>query len=84
MNTDRVSCEMTSSVMLNSADIALRAGATMEEDTGEMKVKQDTVTTAAHFFFIGQFLGFSGSSGPSQVTYPVSTRNTAKKSDIPV
>lgn len=45
------------------------AGATIDDETGEMKVKRETVMTAAHFFLSGQFLGFSGSSGPSQVTY---------------
>jgi hypothetical protein len=40
----------------------------MDEDTGEIKVKRETVIIAAHFFLFGQFLGFSGSSGPSHVT----------------
>lgn len=44
------------------------AGATIEEETGEMKVKSETVIVAAHFFLLVQFLGFSGSSGPSQST----------------
>lgn len=48
--------------------MVLSAGATIEDDTGEMKVKQETMTVAAHFFLRVQFLGFSGSSGPSQVT----------------
>lgn len=41
----------------------------MDDDTGEIKVKRETVIIAAHFFLFGQFLGFSGSSGPSHVTY---------------
>lgn len=48
--------------------MVVNAGATMEDDTGEMKVNRETVMVAAHFFFVGQFLGFSGSSGPSHVT----------------
>lgn len=47
----------------------VKAGATMEEDTGEIKVNSETVIVAAHLFLDGQFLGFSGSSGPSHVTY---------------
>lgn len=65
---DRVNSDTTSSVIPKSLAILLRAGATREEDTGEMKVKQETRTVANHFFFIGQFLGFEGSSGPLHVT----------------
>jgi hypothetical protein len=46
----------------------VRAGATIDDETGEMKVKQDTIKTIDHFLLIGQFLGLSGSSGPFQVT----------------
>jgi len=46
----------------------VRAGAIIEEDTGDMKVKEETTSVAAHFFLIDQFLGFPGSSGPSHVT----------------
>lgn len=45
------------------------AGATMDDDTGEMKVKADTTSVVIHFLRIGQFLGFSGSSGPFHVTF---------------
>ena len=55
--------------MANSSEIAAMAGATIEEDTGEMKVNEDTTKVASHFRFRVQFLGFSGSSGPSQVTW---------------
>ena len=44
------------------------AGATMDEDTGLMKVKDETTNVASHFCFRVQFLGFAGSLGPSQVT----------------
>lgn len=57
--------------MRRSLDILLRAGAIIDDDTGDIKVKQDTTNVAAHFFLIDQFLGFSGSSGPDQVTYTV-------------
>jgi hypothetical protein len=49
--------------------MVVRAGATIEEETGEMKVNRETVMVAAHFLFVGQFLGLSGSSGPSHVTW---------------
>ena len=54
--------------MLNSAAIADRAGATIEDDTGEMNVKDDTTIVAAHFLLKLQFFGFPGSSGPSHET----------------
>ena len=54
--------------MPNSLDIAGRAGATTDEETGEMKVKDDMTIVAAHFRPNVQFLGFSGSLGPSHVT----------------
>lgn len=41
-------------VMLNSSAICAAAGATMEEDTGDMKAKAETVMAAAHFFFDAQ------------------------------
>lgn len=47
----------------------VNAGATIDDDTGDMKVKEDTTSVAAHFFFMVQFFGFSGSSGPFQVTF---------------
>ena len=55
--------------MPNSLDIDGRAGATIEDDTGEMKVKDDTTIVAAHFLLNVQFLG---SSGPSQDTWRAS------------
>ena len=54
--------------MPNSLDIDVRAGATIDDETGEMKVKDDTTMVAAHFCLNVQFLGFSGSSGPSHDT----------------
>ena len=61
-----------SGLRLKSLAMLMRAGAIMELDTGEMKVKRETVIVAAHFFCLLQFLGFSGSCGPSQVTRLVS------------
>lgn len=48
--------------------MAVSAGATMDDETGEMNVKEETTSVAAHLCFLSQFLGFAGSSGPSQVT----------------
>ena len=46
----------------------LIAGAIIEEDTGDIKVKDDTTKVAAHFLPSDQFFGFLQSSGPDQVT----------------
>lgn len=59
----------TSLVMLNSDAIDWRAGATIDDDTGEMNVKEETMKVAAHFLLKVQFLGFAESLGPSHVTY---------------
>lgn len=37
-------------VIPNSCAICTVAGATMEDDTGEMKVNDETTRVAAHFF----------------------------------
>ena len=66
--TDNTSCDSTSFVMPNSFDIDVRAGATMDDETGEMRVKKDTTIVAAHFRLKVQFLGFAGSSEPSHET----------------
>jgi hypothetical protein len=47
------------------------AGATIEDANGDKKVKEAVSAVTAHFFFEGQFLGLSGSSGPLKVTYQV-------------
>jgi hypothetical protein len=64
---DSVICVSISFWIPNSFAIAVRAGATIDEETGEIKVKHDTTKTAAHLFLIGQFFGLSGSSGPRHV-----------------
>ena len=46
------------SVMWNEDAICSAAGATIEEETGEMNVNEDTVNAAAHFCFLDQ-LGMS-------------------------
>jgi len=40
--------------MWNCSAICSAAGATIDDDIGEMKVNADTVTAAAHFFFADQ------------------------------
>ena len=50
MKIERVICVSTSEVTPRSLYILLRAGATMEDDTGDMNVKDDTTNVAAHFF----------------------------------
>jgi hypothetical protein len=40
----------------------------MEDERGEMRVNVETTNTVSHFRPKAQFLGFSGSSGPVQVT----------------
>lgn len=57
--------------MCNSAEMDGRAGATMVEDTGEIKVNSETMDMVIHFLLPGQFLGFSRSLGPSHVTCPL-------------
>lgn len=59
-------------VMLKSLAIWSRAGATIVDETGEMKVKQETSTVADHFRFRVQFRGFVGSEGEDQVTWILS------------
>lgn len=51
-----------------SSAIALRPGATIVEDTGEMNVNEETIRVAAHFLERVQLRGFAGSSGLSHVT----------------
>jgi len=65
---ERTNCCSTSFVILNSDAIELIAGVTIEDETGEMKVKDETTSVAAHLRRFVQFFGFSGSSGPFHVT----------------
>jgi len=54
--------------MPNSSDIDSRAGATRDDEMGEISVNKETLVTAAHLVVKFQFFGFLGSSGPVQVT----------------
>lgn len=56
-------------VMLNSFAMTGSAGATKVDETGEMKVKHETMSVAAHLRERGQFNGFVGSSSPDHVIY---------------
>jgi hypothetical protein len=71
MKIDKVSSRRTSELILKSSPMYVRAGATIVEDTGEMKVYNETTVITDHFLLLGQFLGFSGSLGPSHVTCAV-------------
>ena len=42
INIDKTKDDSNSLLMPNSAEIAVSAGATMDEDTGEIKVKDET------------------------------------------
>lgn len=66
MNIESDICTKLSPGIFRSCFISGKAGAIIEEATGEMNVKDETVSRAAHFRFEGQFLGFAGSSDPSQ------------------
>jgi hypothetical protein len=55
--------------MWNSASRTGSAGATIDDEIGEMREKRETMAVAAHFLPKDQFLGFAGSLGPFQVTY---------------
>ena len=49
---DKVSWASTSFLIPNSALMLLRAGEIMDEDIGEMRVKEETIIVAAHFRFM--------------------------------
>lgn len=54
--------------MSSSSPMAVRDGAIIADDMGDISVKVETTKTTAHFRESAQFLGFLGSSGPDQVT----------------
>lgn len=56
-----------SDLMPNSSAIVDKAGDTIVDETGEMKVKHETNTVATHFLERLQLRGFVGSFGPDQV-----------------
>lgn len=57
MKMDVVSAMRASLVMPNCTAIWSAAGATMEDETGEMNVNADTIAVAAHFFLYDQLRG---------------------------
>lgn len=54
MNMDVVIALITSFVILSCAATASEAGATIDDDTGEMKVNNDTMMVEIHFFLYVQ------------------------------
>ena len=44
------------------------AGDIIDEEMGDTRVKQETISVAAHLRLMLQFLGLALSAGPSQVT----------------
>ena len=55
--------------MLKSLLMEANAGEIIDDEMGDTRVKQDTMSVAAHLRLKDQFLGFAGSSGESHVTY---------------
>lgn len=51
--------------------MAGKAGVTIVEEKGEMKVKRETRMVVVHFWRLDQFRGLEGSEGLSQVTWGV-------------
>lgn len=68
MYMDRIIVPMVSEVCKSSFMVGM-VGATIDDDNGPTTLKNETKTDAAHRRRMGQFRGFAGSSGPSQVTY---------------
>ena len=54
MNMDVVIATITSLVILSCLAMASEAGATIDDDTGEMKVNNDTMMVEIHFFLYVQ------------------------------
>jgi hypothetical protein len=74
MKMDMTSCCIKPSGISKSLDILGRAGVTIVDEKGEMKVNSETKMVATHFRFHDQLRGLSGSSGPSHVTYVLLVR----------
>jgi hypothetical protein len=68
--TERVMMSSVWERILRSSAIASRAGATVAEDIELKRLNRDIGMKTIHFRLAGQFFGFSGSLGPSHVTYP--------------
>jgi len=67
---DRVSCASTWLVIPNSALMDVRAGAIIEEDIGETRVKHDTMSVAAHLRFVDPATFVSPHPNKSNVVFP--------------
>src|SRR5579859_1708435 len=59
---------MVTLVSWNSIATCVTAGAKIDEANGDKKTYNVMIPVVAHFFRFGQFLGFIGSLGPSNVT----------------
>jgi hypothetical protein len=69
--TDRDRITRTVDSKPRSLWIVYRAGAIVAELMDDRKLNNDMGKREVHFRRVGQFLGFSGSSGPSHVTYGI-------------
>jgi hypothetical protein len=67
--TERLMMSSVCERILRSSAIASRAGATVAEDIELKRLNMDIGMKTIHFRLAGQFFGFSGSLGPSHVTY---------------
>jgi hypothetical protein len=68
MKIERTIC-VSKSVSIERSDfIIAKAGATMDDDTGETNMNNEFRMVMRHRLLFGQFLGFSGSSRPFQST----------------
>ena len=66
--TERTICISKELLMSKSEPIAPIAGEIIVPDSGDRNVNEETMSVAVHRLPVDQFLGFSGSSGPFQVT----------------
>src|SRR5450432_3171982 len=69
IKTDKISPVSASDWILKSSEIASKAGATMEEETGDMNMKRETRIVIPQRLLVVQSIGFSGSFGLLHVTY---------------
>lgn len=69
------SCRMKPSEMSKSSAMTGRAGVTIVDEKGLMKVNMDTSIVTTHFRGCDQLRGFAGSFGPSQVIWSTRQRD---------
>lgn len=67
-NTDRIICVLSGDWMAKSDWMRAKAGATMEDEMGEMDMKTEFRMVMPQRFDWLQFFGLAGSLGSSQVT----------------